>query len=170
MIETAMKSTAKLLLALPFLFMAGSPLSFAGIAGIPSEIGFSEEGSTLASGIQADGAALWSVNLPAKALDGSSTTISTLGDDNWQAPDVTLPNFTDGSAANPASVAAADDFGLGFQGWTGLGTGSHGAIPATPPGPGYPSVPETTTMLAGVLMLLPFGVSTLRMLRKRQVA
>jgi hypothetical protein len=31
-------------------------------------------------------------------------------------------------------------------------------------------VPEPTTMIAGALLLLPFGASTLRMLRKRQVA
>jgi hypothetical protein len=32
------------------------------------------------------------------------------------------------------------------------------------------AVPEPTTMIAGALLLLPFGASTLRMLRKRQVA
>jgi hypothetical protein len=32
------------------------------------------------------------------------------------------------------------------------------------------TVPEPTTMIAGALLLLPFGASTLRMLRKRQVA
>jgi len=32
------------------------------------------------------------------------------------------------------------------------------------------SVPEPTTMIAGALLLLPFGASTLRILRKRQVA
>jgi len=31
-------------------------------------------------------------------------------------------------------------------------------------------VPEPTTMIAGALLLLPFGASTLRMLRKRQTA
>jgi hypothetical protein len=31
-------------------------------------------------------------------------------------------------------------------------------------------VPEPTTMIAGALLLLPFGASTLRVLRKRQVA
>ena len=29
------------------------------------------------------------------------------------------------------------------------------------------SVPEPTTMIAGALLLLPFGVSTLRLLRRR---
>lgn len=32
------------------------------------------------------------------------------------------------------------------------------------------AVPEPTTMLAGALLLLPFGVSTLRILRKKRVA
>jgi hypothetical protein len=31
-------------------------------------------------------------------------------------------------------------------------------------------VPEPTTMIAGALLLLPFGASTLRILRKRQMA
>jgi len=166
-----MKSAAKLLLVWPLLFMAGSPLSFASITGISSAGQWAQEGSALASGVQGDATAMWSANLSIIADGGSSTTISTLGGYNWQAPDLTLPSFTDGSAANPAPVAATDDFGLGLQGWTSLGTGSHGAIPECPPGPigGHP-VPEPTTMLAGALMLLPFGVSTLRMLRKRQVA
>jgi hypothetical protein len=34
----------------------------------------------------------------------------------------------------------------------------------------YTAVPETTTMLAGALLLLPFGASTIRILRKRQKA
>jgi hypothetical protein len=31
-------------------------------------------------------------------------------------------------------------------------------------------VPEPTTMVAGALLLLPFGASTLRMLRRKQTA
>ena len=34
----------------------------------------------------------------------------------------------------------------------------------------FHQVPEPTTMLAGALLLLPFGMSTLRILRKRQMA
>jgi hypothetical protein len=34
----------------------------------------------------------------------------------------------------------------------------------------FNAVPEPTTMIAGALLLLPFGASTLRMLRKKQVA
>ena len=32
---------------------------------------------------------------------------------------------------------------------------------------GYAAVPEPTTMIAGALLLLPFGLSTLRMLRRK---
>jgi hypothetical protein len=32
------------------------------------------------------------------------------------------------------------------------------------------AVPEPTTMIAGALLLLPFGASTLRMLRKNRTA
>ena len=35
---------------------------------------------------------------------------------------------------------------------------------------GIIAVPEPTTVISGVLMLLPFGASTLRILRRRQVA
>jgi hypothetical protein len=33
----------------------------------------------------------------------------------------------------------------------------------------YTVVPEPTTMIAGALLLLPFGASTLRILRRRTV-
>jgi hypothetical protein len=36
--------------------------------------------------------------------------------------------------------------------------------------PAEPSVPEPTTMIAGALLLLPFGASTLRILRKNRAA
>jgi hypothetical protein len=36
--------------------------------------------------------------------------------------------------------------------------------------PGVAPVPEPTTMIAGALLLLPFGASTLRILRKKQTA
>jgi len=38
------------------------------------------------------------------------------------------------------------------------------------PSPAEPAVPEPTTILSGVLMLLPFGASTLRIMRRKQVA
>ena len=37
-------------------------------------------------------------------------------------------------------------------------------------GPNLSTVPEPTTMIAGALLLLPFGASTLRMLRKNRTA
>jgi len=40
---------------------------------------------------------------------------------------------------------------------------THGMVTLTP-------VPEPATIISGVLMLLPFGASTLRILRRRQVA
>ena len=43
----------------------------------------------------------------------------------------------------------------------GFGNGLSGAI-------GDPSVPEPTTVLAGALLLLPFGASTLRILRQKR--
>jgi hypothetical protein len=46
----------------------------------------------------------------------------------------------------------------------GLGTAPDSLLP------GVSTVPEPTTMLAGVLLLLPFGASTLRKLRKDRAA
>ena len=40
-------------------------------------------------------------------------------------------------------------------------SGAYIVAPVTP-------VPEPTTLIAGALLLLPFGASTLRILRKRQ--
>jgi hypothetical protein len=51
----------------------------------------------------------------------------------------------------------------GFGGWVGMPLDASGAPAATP-------VPEPTTMVAGVLLLLPFGASALRMLRKNRAA
>jgi hypothetical protein len=51
-----------------------------------------------------------------------------------------------------------DNFTIG----TAAGTTTYDFEPAP--------VPEPTTMVAGALLLLPFGASTLRMLRKKQTA
>jgi hypothetical protein len=49
-------------------------------------------------------------------------------------------------------------------GYTGYGIpNANGSVTLTP-------VPEPTTMVAGAMLLLPFGFSTLRILRKRQTA
>jgi hypothetical protein len=60
--------------------------------------------------------------------------------------------------------------------WVGLEIGDGG--PAAPASAniesitvsGVSAVPEPTTMIAGALLLLPFGASTLRILRKKQTA
>jgi hypothetical protein len=53
--------------------------------------------------------------------------------------------------------------------WTSLNNGWDKASDVNVQVIGTP-VPEPTTMIAGALLLLPFGASTLRMLRKRQTA
>jgi hypothetical protein len=86
---------------------------------------------------------------------------------------------------NPANVPFVDNAGLYFTGGgiqvnlfstTGYGYGYslYGYPPAWVPQVdngtatiSLAAVPEPTTMIAGALLLLPFGASTLRILRKR---
>jgi hypothetical protein len=53
--------------------------------------------------------------------------------------------------------------------WTSLGDGWDKASDVNVQVFGTP-VPEPTTMIAGALLLLPFGASTLRILRKGRAA
>jgi len=84
-------------------------------------------------------------------------------------------------SSNPNSFSATPPGGPGTQFSVGLNPdptanyeygpdvfGNQGRTYAI--GVDVSTVPEPTTMIAGALLLLPFGASTLRMLRKRQVA
>jgi len=73
------------------------------------------------------------------------------------AYDVNMWNNGTGTAWGPAGTFSLWGVNGSFQMQT------YGATTLTP-------VPEPTTMIAGALLLLPFGASTLRMLRKTRTA
>ena len=54
--------------------------------------------------------------------------------------------------------------------WVGLEIGDGGSGPASANIESITVVPEPTTMIAGAMLLLPFGATTLRMLRKNRTA
>ena len=54
--------------------------------------------------------------------------------------------------------------------WVGLEIGDGGSGAGSANIQSITVVPEPTTMIAGLMLLLPFGVSTLRILRRRQTA
>jgi hypothetical protein len=60
---------------------------------------------------------------------------------------------------DPSSVGTWTSLGGGWDKPSDVNVQVYGTV-----------VPEPTTMIAGALLLLPFGASTLRVLRKRQTA
>jgi len=97
-----------------------------------------------------------------------SPTVGTLNiaNVNW--------SISGGVLAGLESAVVAFSSPLPFIWGTGSAIdGVNGPWSATYPGATLvpvPAVPEPTTMIAGALLLLPFGASTLRILRKRQTA
>jgi hypothetical protein len=101
-----------------------------------------------------------SFNQNINSFDGnghSSTTISFIITD------------TSGTWASADDVLAAN--GSGYK------AAAHIFVTPSPanasndnPATGYATVPEPTTMIAGALLLLPFGASTLRIVRRNQAA
>jgi len=91
------------------------------------------------------------------------------GDNDYFVPQATINSpfiYIDDADSNPTGNLAPtalefptgnDDSAYGVTGWWG-------------PNLAGPVVPEPTTIISGVLLLLPFGASTLRILRRRQVA
>jgi hypothetical protein len=63
--------------------------------------------------------------------------------------------------------SGVDGFDYGDADWNDVVLPSYGASINVS---AVSAVPEPTTMIAGALLLLPFGASTLRVLRKRQTA
>jgi hypothetical protein len=86
----------------------------------------------------------------------------------------TLFTFTLLANANAPLGASALTWGNGSFLGDGFGYGDENfadvLVPSTGTSINISAVPEPTTMVAGALLLLPFGASTIRMLRKRQLA
>jgi hypothetical protein len=86
-------------------------------------------------------------------------------------------NLTHGSITLSALDALIDPnsgllYGSETVAWVGLeiGNGGNGAANANIESITISSVPEPTTMIAGALLLLPFGASTIRRMRKSRTA
>ena len=94
--------------------------------------------------------------------------------DNWPATSVVnqiIAQETPGSGYNTTMVVTEDVNGNAYYTPTSSTQPGYHFI-GTSPGTAYSyefmsSVPEPGTMIAGALLLLPFGASTLRMLRRR---
>lgn len=115
----------------------------------------------------------------------------TLGPGLYSVVTATSTDYNSQAQYEGASLVTFNDLSLGLtQGtydiWASgatLGISLSG-MQTTGPGTGYPwplpvfgagtlsvtAVPEPTTMIAGALLLLPFGASTLRILRKNRTA
>jgi hypothetical protein len=90
------------------------------------------------------------------AKTGTSTTDTTVFNDSLGAYDVIALNLFNGAYSTPVQGPNGKIYNLNQD---------QLAID-----PGFTQVPEPTTMIAGALLLLPFGASTLRILRKRSMA
>ncbi len=148
------------------------------ISGIPLPVIF--------AGVSSPSGSLVNAALGLDATWGSSQSLTS-------GSFVAGPGFTQGSLPFTFNTAASTA-GVPVAGFTGAGdyvltvTGSSTATSSGSPGfplfygfygnvggnlevdYNYSPVPETTTLLAGALLLLPLGVSTLRVLRKNRAA
>jgi hypothetical protein len=105
----------------------------------------------------------------------SSPILSTYGTPLNSFSSVHVGNLTHGSITLSALDAVIDPnsglpYGQSTVAWVGLEIGNGGSGAANANIDSITVVPEPTTMIAGALLLLPFGASTVRILRKRQTA
>ena len=120
---------------------------------------------------------------------GSTHALGTLTINNWAgaAPGPVLPENTGAGTAATSADWNGDVIGFDWQG-AGILPGSFGEVVIrtslkswsfttasvidgdTASGIATYAVPEPTTVLAGALLLLPFGASTIRFLRKSRTA
>ena len=106
--------------------------------------------------------------------NGQDYTLTVNLDPSLWSDDYGVNGAADGGVAFEQTLANVLDFGLSFGGGSGFQngfalmpgvTGSFDLEELT-----TMPVPEPTTMVAGVLLLLPFGASTVRMLRRSRSA
>lgn len=81
----------------------------------------------------------------------------------------------EGGSLTDAALTDLQNSGIVQANWTAAANGAYGVKDMVLLQPGQAQdqlviVPEPTTMIAGALLLLPFGASTLRILRKNRVA
>jgi hypothetical protein len=107
----------------------------------------------------------------------TSPIVSTLGGSLDSSSLIHVGDLIHGSITLSALDVLTDPisglpYGQETVAWAGLeiGDGGSGAGTANIESITISSVPEPTTVIAGLLLLLPFGVSTLRILRKSRMA
>ena len=82
----------------------------------------------------------------------------------------------DGAQLTGAALLDLQNSGIAEANWTAAANGAYGVQDMVLAQPGQVQdqlvivVPEPTTMIAGALLLLPFGASTLRILRRNRAA
>ena len=87
-----------------------------------------------------------------------------------------LGEYSDGAQLAGFALADLQNSGIAQANWTAAANGAYGVADMVLGTPGAAQdqlvmvVPEPTTIIAGALLLLPFGASTLRILRKRSMA
>jgi hypothetical protein len=97
------------------------------------------------------------------ASNARASIVATDGSTTWNIQ--VLASSSDGLAFD--SYAGSEDTSVSFASASSQDGASGGMHPdAGPP----PPVPEPMTLIAGVLLLLPFGASTLRILRRNRAA
>jgi len=117
---------------------------------------------------------LWAKYYTAAQADGSGVTAAALQLAIWEIEGGGQP-LGNGSAGYTVTASGNNsvttETATMLTSLTGLTAEADLVAIVSPDGQSYVvAVPEPTTMLAGALLLLPFGASTLRVLRKRQMA
>jgi hypothetical protein len=108
-------------------------------------------------------AAIWLFQGDLSGTDGTYDS-----EDSTDLGSLLAPILTDVETATHMTLAQLKENGNGAYGVEALNL--YTGTPSSYNQPQLVIVPEPTTMIAGALLLLPFGASTLRILRKRQTA
>ena len=87
-----------------------------------------------------------------------------------------LGEYSDGAQLTGDALTALQHSGIAAADWTAAANGAYGVADMTLDNPGQAqdqlvmAVPEATTMIAGALLLLPLGASTVKILRNRKTS
>ena len=128
----------------------------------------------------------WTVPFLAYGVTFDKITGTILSGDQFESPGLTASGWTSSFTPSVASISGSTTtflpFTVKFQGlptdippvildisvFDGATLVGEKVLEWNQAGKEFDVVPEPTTMIAGALLLLPFGASTLRILRKRQ--
>jgi len=132
--------------------------------GNPSQSGTSlqDQGAALAL-------AIWDALYNSTGYGAINGTVFTIPGLQTGDPNVYNDYVSDVGVVNGAKVSSTTGYAL-VPDPVGSGSGQDMILLGTGLPQGGTPVPETTTIISGLLLLLPFGATTLRILRKRQAA